>query len=85
MPNKREESISLAEFAAPGHCWQMSAEPMSESNSDAMDNARKPDSIVDKRRKKKPAYLVGKQAGVLRIQVIEREKGELENPENLDH
>ena len=25
----------------------------------------KPDSIGDKRRKKKPAYLVGKQAGVL--------------------
>ena len=30
----------------------------------------KPDSIGDKRRKKKPAYLVGKQAGVPRNRVI---------------
>ena len=30
----------------------------------------KPDSIGDKRRKKKPAYLVGKQAGVQRNRVI---------------
>lgn len=34
----------------------------------------KPDSIGDKKRKKKPACSVGKQAGVLKNRVIERAK-----------
>ena len=40
MPNKREESISLAELADTEHRGQMSAEPMSELNSDVMDEEK---------------------------------------------
>lgn len=37
MLNKREESTSRTESASTGHRGQMSAEPMSELNPDAMD------------------------------------------------
>ena len=39
----------------------------------------KPDSIGDKRRKKKPAYLVGKQAGISTHRVIGLSRGRKEN------
>ena len=82
-----------------GHRRQMSAKPMSESDSDAIDKERRcrlADGVTGK--KKEPACLEGKQAGVnvarrntaesrtdrSSYRVIEKAKGGPKNPETLD-
>ena len=76
MPNKREESISLAELASTGHRGQRSAEPISELNSDVIDeekggmvcrtmNAAESPIVSGIKEEKIPACSVSKQAGVL--------------------